>query len=109
MLNTGWKDGEFKLAEGKAKYPDPTGEPGALRVSFFWFFYSDYNVMMVDENYQISLVGSKAQKYLWILSRTPVPDPDLLAMVLAEAEQRGYDTSQLIWVDQSRNIAALNQ
>ena len=106
VLNTGWKNGEFKLAEGKAKYPDPTGEPGALRVSFFWFFYSDYNVMIVDENYQISLVGSKAQKYLWILSRTPVPDQDLLEMVLVEAERRGYDTSELIWVDQSRNIAA---
>jgi lipocalin len=61
--------------------------------------------MMVDENYQISLVGSKAEKYLWILSRTPVPDPDLLEMVLDEAEKRGYDTSELIWVDQSRNIA----
>ena len=71
VLNTGWKNGKFKLAKGKAKYPDPTGEPGALRVSFFLFFYSDYNVMMVDENYQISLVGSKAEKYLWILSRTP--------------------------------------
>lgn len=107
VLNTGWKNGKFKLAEGKAKYPDPTGEPGALRVSFFLFFYSDYNVMMVDENYQISLVGSKAEKYLWILSRTPVPDPDLLQMVLTEAENRGYDTSKLIWVDQSRNIEAL--
>ena len=60
VLNTGGKDGKFKLAEGKAKYPDPTGEPGALRASFFLFFYSDYNVMMVDENYQISLVGSKS-------------------------------------------------
>ena len=107
VLNTGWKDGEFKLAEGKAKYPDPTGEPGALRVSFFWFFYSDYNVMIVDEDYQISLVGSKAEKYLWILSRTPVPDPALLEMVINEAERRGYDTSELIWVDQSRNIASL--
>jgi lipocalin len=107
VLNTGWKDGNFKLAEGKAKYLDPQGEPGALRVSFFLFFYSDYNVMMVDENYQISLVGSKAQKYLWILSRTPVPDPDLLQMVLEEAQKRGYDTSELIWVDQSRNIAAM--
>ena len=107
VLNTGWKNGKFKLAEGKAKYPDPTGEPGALRVSFFLFFYSDYNVMMVDENYQISLVGSKAEKYLWILSRTPVPDPALLEMVLNEAARRGYDTSELIWVDQSRNIAAL--
>ena len=108
VLNTGWENGKFKLAEGKAKYPDPTDDPGALRVSFFWFFYSDYNVMMVDDDYQISLVGSKAQKYLWILSRTPVPDPDLLQMVLEEAERRGYDTSELIWVDQSRNIAALS-
>ena len=39
VLNTGWKNGNFKLAEGKAKYLDPQGEPGALRVSFFLFFY----------------------------------------------------------------------
>ena len=107
VLNTGWKNGKFKIAEGKAKYKDPEGDPGHLRVSFFLFFYSDYNVMMVDENYQISLVGSKAEKYLWILSRTPEPDPVLLEMVLNEAARRGYDTSELIWVDQSRNIAAL--
>ena len=62
--------------------------------------------MMVDENYQISLVGSKRENYLWILSRTPVPDPDLLQSVLDEAESRGYDTTKLIWVDQSRNIEA---
>lgn len=104
VLNTGWKNGKFEVAEGKAKYKDPEGNPGALKVSFFLFFYSEYNVMMVDENYQISLVGSKSDNYLWIISRTPVPDPDLLQMVLAEAEARGYDTSKLIWVDQSRNI-----
>ena len=106
VLNTGWKNGKFKVAEGKAKYKDPDGNPGALKVSFFLFFYSEYNVMMVDENYQISLVGSKSENYLWILSRTPVPDPDLLSMVLEEAARRGYDTSKLIWVDQSRNIEA---
>ena len=106
VLNTAWKDGQYKIAEGKAKYPNPDKEPGALKVTFFMFFYSDYNVMMVDENYTISLVGSKSENYLWILSRTPVPDPDLLKTVLNEAEKRGYDTSKLIWVDQSRNIAA---
>ena len=63
--------------------------------------------MMVDENYQISLVGSKSDNYLWILSRTPVPDPDLLQAILDEAQARGYDTSKLIWVDQGRNIDAL--
>lgn len=105
VINTGWKDGKFKIAEGKAKYKDPAGKPGGLRVSFFLFFYSDYNVMMVDENYQISLVGSKSDDYLWILSRTPVADPDLLDAVLTEAVLRGYDISELIWVDQSRNIS----
>lgn len=109
VMNTAWKNGKFKVAEGKAKYPDPNGKPGALKVSFFLFFYSEYNVMMVDENYTISLVGSKKDSYLWILSRTPEPDPDLLQSVLDEAEARGYDTSKLIWVDQSRNIAALEK
>lgn len=108
VLNTAWKDGEYRIAEVKAKYPDPEKKPGALKVSFFLFFYSEYNVMMVDEDYTISLVGSKTDNYLWILSRTPVPDPDLLQALLDEAEVRGYDTSKLIWVDQSRNIAAWN-
>ena len=104
VLNSGWKDGEFKTAEGKAKYPDPEQKPGALKVSFFLFFYSDYNVMMIDPDYQISLVGSKSRDYLWILSRTPEPDSELLTMVLNEAKRRGYDTSKLIWVDQNRNM-----
>ena len=103
VLNSAWKNGKYNIAEGRAKYPDPEGNPGALKVSFFMFFYSDYNVMMVDEDYQISLVGSKSENYLWILSRTPEADPELLQMVLDEAERRGYDTSKLIWVDQSRN------
>lgn len=103
VLNSGWKGDKYKVAEGKAKYPSPAEKPGALKVSFFLFFYSDYNVMMIDEDYTISLVGSRSDKYLWILSRTPIADPDLLKKVLAEAERRGYDTSKLIWVDQSMN------
>ena len=103
LINSGWKNGKYQIAEGKAKYPDPEGNQGALKVSFFLFFYSEYNIMMVDENYQMSLVGSKSENYLWILSRTPEPDPVLLSMMLEEAADRGYDIDQLIWVDQSRN------
>ena len=103
VINSGWKNGKYQVAEGKAKYPDPDGKPGGLKVSFFLFFYSEYNIMMVDENYQMSLVGSKKDNYLWILSRTPEPDPALLGMMLDEAADRGYDIEKLIWVDQSRN------
>jgi lipocalin len=63
--------------------------------------------MMLDENYQVALVGSGSPKYLWILSRTPAVDTDVLDAVVKEASDRGYDTSKLIWVDQDMNSATV--
>lgn len=108
VINSGWKDGKLKVAEGKAKQPDPKTDPARLEVSFFLFFYSDYNVMMLDDNYQVALVGSGSPKYLWILSRTPVLEEAVIEKVTAEAERRGYDVSRLIWVRQDRtDVTAL--
>ena len=104
VINSGWKNGKLKVAEGKAKQPKPLTDPGQLEVSFFLFFYSDYNILMLDDNYQVALVGSKSPDYLWILSREPVQSDAVLDLVINEAENRGYDTSQLIWVDQSLNM-----
>ncbi len=108
VINSGWKDGKLKVAEGKAKQPDPKTDPAHLEVSFFLFFYSDYNIMMLDDNYQVALVGSGSPKYLWILSRTPVLEEEVIEKVTTEAERRGYDVSRLIWVDQDRtDVTAL--
>ena len=107
VINSGWKNGKYKMANGKARQPDPAADPAHLEVSFFLFFFSDYNVMMLDDNYQIALVGSKSPKYLWILSRVPMPSDEVIASVVEEAEGRGYDTSQLIWVNQEKNVANL--
>lgn len=100
VLNVGMKNGKQKSSEGKAK---TTETVGLLRVSFFGPFYSDYRVLMLSEDYTYALVGSSSDKYLWILSRmTSLPDADI-QRILAEASRRGYDISQLIWVDQSMN------
>ena len=103
VINSGWKEGKFKVADGKAKQPDPLADPAHLKVSFFMFFYNDYNIMMLDDNYQVALVGSKSPDYLWILSRKPVQPDAVLSILVEEAESRGYDTSKLIWVDQTMN------
>ena len=64
--------------------------------------------MMLDDNYQVALVGSGSPKYLWILSRTPVLEEEVIEKVTTEAERRGYDVSRLIWVDQDRtDVTAL--
>ena len=91
------RTGVLKITDGKAK---PGKYPGQLRVSFFLFFYSDYNILALGENYDWALVGSKSPKYLWILSRTPSLPEETLEHILAEAQARGYDTDRLIWVRQ---------
>lgn len=102
VVNSGYKgslDGEYKAIEGKAKIPDPLN-PAHLKVSFFLWFYSDYNIMELDKEYQYALVGSNNNKYLWILSRTPQLPNDTLNRLLDEATRRGYDVSKLLWIAQ---------
>ena len=97
VRNTGLKNGKDKLALGKAKL---TKVPTVLRVSFFGPFYADYRILLLAPDYSYALIGSKAAKYLWILSRTPQLTDDVRATILAEATRRGYDVSKLIWVKQ---------
>lgn len=67
VINSGMRGGEAHTARGRAKTTDT---PGRLRVSFFWIFYSDYNVLAMGDDGGWALVGSRSPKYLWILSRT---------------------------------------
>lgn len=99
VANSGSRDGKYKISEGKAKLTETSG---LLRVSFFGPFYSDYRVMMLNDDYSYALVGSGGPGYLWILSRTPQLPEETLNLILMEARRRGYDTDKLIFVDQSR-------
>ncbi len=98
VVNSGIKKGKAKESVGKAKITD---EQGVLRVSFFWPFFSDYRVMMLADDYSYALVGSGSDDCLWILSRDPGIRQRDLDLILAEAERRGYDTDELIWVEQN--------
>jgi apolipoprotein D and lipocalin family protein len=104
VLNKGYKnslDGKLKKAVGKAKIFNPK-TPRNLLVSFFWFFYAPYNILELDADYQYALIGSKSSNYLWILSRTPQLDEKTYQWLLEKARDRGYDTSKLIKVLQSK-------
>lgn len=83
-----------KKTLGKVKL---TSTPGHLRVSFFWIFYSDYNILEMDTKEGWMLVGGSSDKYLWIMSRHPTIQESTLKQILDLAKIRGYDTDKLIY------------
>ena len=106
VLNEGYKntkDGKYKNAHGKAKFAGKK-DIGYLKVSFFLFFYGDYIILELDkENYQYVLISSNSYKYLWILSRTPELDENILNSMLDKAKKLGFDLDKLIMVPQDWN------
>ena len=100
------KNDKKKTTYGKAKLGKQVGQ---LRVSFFLFFYSDYNVLALDKNYNWALVGSKSSKYLWILSRMPYMDDATYSHITDIAQERGYDISKLIRVNQQKSPVEHNK
>ena len=94
VVNKGYRDGEEKVAEGKAKF---AGSPdiGHLRVSFFWIFYSDYIIVELDPEYRYALVVGSGTDLLWILSRTPELEQEIVDRLLDRARALGIDTDQV--------------
>lgn len=95
-----YKQNKWKEAIGKAKIKKSPTE-GALKVSFFGPFYSDYIIIALDSEYQYALVAGKNYDYLWILSRTKTIPLDIKEEYLAFAESIGFETEKLVWTKQS--------
>lgn len=85
--------GARRTAVGRAKF---TADSGRLRVSFYWKFYSDYNILERGVRGEWMLVGSRSPRYLWILARSEELPADELERILDRAREHGYDTTGLI-------------
>ena len=48
--------------------------------------------------YRYSMVAGPNRSYLWILSRTPNLDADILNELVASARQLGFATEELLYV-----------
>lgn len=99
------KKEKWEESVGKAK-PDGDPKEGKLKVSFFGPFYSEYNIVAIDADYQYALVAGESTKYLWILSRKKTIPEDVKETYLKKAQSLGYDTNKLIWVKHNK-ISAL--
>lgn len=105
VVNKGYidKKDQWKKAEAHAKSKGDASE-GLLKVSFFKPFYASYKVVDLDNDYSRAIVTSGSYKYLWLLTREPNIADDELSSMVEKAKELGFDTSKLIFVDQSRNL-----
>jgi len=90
---------QWKEAVGKAYFVRGKDE-GFLKVSFFGPFYGSYVVFEIDDEYRHAFVTSYKKSYLWLLSRTPTVELQVIERFKQETKNLGFDTDALIFVDQ---------
>lgn len=103
VVNRGYnyvKD-KWEQANGKAAFINKTNE-GALKVSFFGPFYSGYNVVSMQPDYENVLVFGENTDYIWILSRNKTIPNSVKDAFLKQAEKAGYDLNRLVWTKQDK-------
>ena len=106
VINRGYSPSEdsWEQAEGRAYFVDGK-DTAYLKVSFFGPFYGSYVVFNLDkDNYQYAFVSGPDNDYLWLLARTPTVSEALINDFVEAAQQRGFDSQALIFVDQSQNV-----
>jgi apolipoprotein D and lipocalin family protein len=85
--------GKVRSAKGRAWPVDETNSK--LKVSFFWPFKGDYWILEIGRNYEYSVIGEPAGKYIWILSRQPKMDEQILQGIFARLKLRGYSVEAI--------------
>jgi apolipoprotein D and lipocalin family protein len=94
------RSGKLQSATGTAVVKDKQTN-AKLKVSFvpylqrFGLFAGDYWIMALDPEYQYAVIGHPSRKYLWILSRTPQLEANLLTQLIQLAVEQGYNAQQI--------------
>ncbi len=89
------QDGSLREAKGRAWVVDNASN-ARLKVSFFWPFRGDYWIIDLGKEYEYAVVGTPNRNYLWILSRTPEMNPEILEKILQNVEKLGFVPNNLL-------------
>ena len=87
--------GKVKDITGKAFIEDKTTN-ARLKVQFFWPFKGDYWIIELADDYSYAVVSEPGKDYLWILSRTPQMDVELLQSIIGRLKEKGFDTDRIV-------------
>jgi apolipoprotein D and lipocalin family protein len=81
-------DGKVSRIEGKAWLAEKTN-PAKWKVQFIWPFRLNYWIIEVDKDYQYAVVGEPDKENVWILSRQPHLDKNILDKIIEHTRAQG--------------------
>jgi len=105
VINRCLVDGEETIANGVAR-PVELDE-GKLEVSFFGPFFGDYWIVELGDDgdaetpYSYAVVTSPSRDFLWVLSRTPTLDDEIMDGIFERLAAQGIDGERFVETQQS--------
>jgi len=97
------KDGSFNKPTdrviGKAKSLNK--ENTKWKSTFYWFISFEYEILYVDQGYNIMLLGHNSRDYGWLMSRTKTVSQNVIDDALTVFESQGYDITKFALVPQT--------
>lgn len=95
VLNTCVRYDRVDKTEGIAFPVNGTDARFKIQFDDFPFSMGDYNIVVVDDDYDTAMVATMDRRYLWILSREPEISDDKLVEYVEYAEQLGFRIQKL--------------
>ncbi len=98
-----FRDGSF---EGKEKRFTPRGfvvdkNSNALwGMRFVWPIKADYRIILLNDDYSLTVVGRQKRDYVWIMARAPSIDEAQYQQAVSFVSAQGYDIAKLQRVPQ---------
>lgn len=67
-----------------------------FKAQFIWPFRIDYWVIELADDYSYAVIGHPKHRYLFIMSRKPGLEEELLKEIIDRCHKKGYDTGKLV-------------
>jgi len=96
----GGLDGSLHTVFARAVVGDPD-VPAKLSLDF-GFAFGDYWILELGDAYEYAVIGHPTRDYLWILSRTPGLDEDVISGILERARQQHFPVDLLDYTVQPK-------
>jgi len=98
------KDGKITTIKGSAKVTNAPSNSQLLVKFNTWYSWfipeGKYWIISLVESkkwgYDLSLVGTPDRKFLWILSRSPVPSKKAIDQLKLKAQELGFDVDKMV-------------